>query len=46
MVGKLNDQDLKAVFAYLRSLPTVKNRVPQPMPPASASASAAHPPAK
>ncbi len=40
MVGKLDDQDLKAVFAYLRTLPTVKNRVPQPTPPASASASA------
>ncbi|HZJ56336.1 MAG TPA: c-type cytochrome [Myxococcaceae bacterium] len=38
MVGKLTDQDLKAVFAYLRTLPTVKNRVPQPTPPASASA--------
>jgi cytochrome c553 len=46
MVGKLNDQDLRAVFAYLRSLPTVKNRVPQPTPPASASASAAPAPAK
>ncbi len=33
MVKNLTDPDLKAVFAYLRTLPTVKNRVPQPMPP-------------
>ncbi len=35
MVKNLTDQDLKAVFAYLKTLPTVKNRVPQPVPPAS-----------
>ena len=50
MVGKLTDQDLKAVFAYLRTIPAVKNRVPQPVPPAApatATASAAPPaPAK
>ena len=33
-VGKLTDQDLKAVFAYLRTIPAVNNRVPQPTPPA------------
>jgi mono/diheme cytochrome c family protein len=27
----LNDEDLKAVYAYLRSLPPVKNRVPEPV---------------
>jgi len=37
MVKNLTDQDLKSVFAYLRTLPTVKNRVPQPVPPASAA---------
>ncbi len=36
MVKNLTDPDLKSVFAYLRTLPTVKNRVPQPVPPASA----------
>jgi hypothetical protein len=50
MVGKLTDQDLRAVFAYLKTLPAVKNRVPQPLPPAAppaASASASEPaPAK
>ena len=41
-VGKLTDQDLKAVFVYLRTIPAVKNRVPQPTPPAlTAAASAA-----
>ena len=38
MAGKLTDQDLKAVFAYLRTIPAVKNRVPQPIPPAAAPA--------
>jgi len=27
------DDDLKAIFAYLTSIPPVKNRVPQPIPP-------------
>jgi len=33
-ISKLNDDDLKAVFAYLKSLPPVKNLVPAPAPPA------------
>lgn len=33
--GKMTDADLKAVFAYLRSVPPVHNRVPDPLPPAS-----------
>jgi hypothetical protein len=32
-VGKLIDDDLKAVYAYLRSLPPISNRVPGPVPP-------------
>jgi mono/diheme cytochrome c family protein len=36
MYGKLNDADLRAVFAYLQSLPPVKNRVPQPVDPPEA----------
>ena len=32
-VAELTDPDLKAVFAYLQSLPPVKNRVPQPIDP-------------
>jgi cytochrome c553 len=31
----LTDDDLKAVFAYLRTLPPVHNRVPLPVPPAA-----------
>ncbi len=33
-IGKLTDEDLASVFAYLQSLPAVKNRVPEPLPPA------------
>ncbi|MFZ0391627.1 MAG: hypothetical protein WAN36_14295, partial [Calditrichia bacterium] len=29
--GQLPDEDLQAVFAFLKSLKPVKNRVPQPM---------------
>jgi mono/diheme cytochrome c family protein len=32
----LSDEDLHAIFAYLRSLPPIHNRVPAPRPPASA----------
>jgi len=35
-MGKLSDDDLKAIFAYLRSIPPVKNKVPDPQPPAVA----------
>ncbi len=34
LIGKMTDEDLKAVFAYLRQIPPVKNKVPDPMPPA------------
>jgi mono/diheme cytochrome c family protein len=32
--GQMTDDDLKAVFAYLRQIPSVKNKVPDPIPPA------------
>lgn len=32
--GKMTDADLKAVYAYLRSIPAIHNRVPDPIPPA------------
>jgi mono/diheme cytochrome c family protein len=32
-IGMLNDQDLKAIFAYLHSLKPIVNKVPQPIPP-------------
>jgi mono/diheme cytochrome c family protein len=31
----LNDRDLEAVFAYLKTVPAVKNRVPEPLAPAA-----------
>jgi len=34
--SNLTDDDLKAVYAYLRSIPTVSNRVPDPLPPPDA----------
>lgn len=33
-IGQLTDDDLKAVFAYLRQVPPVRNKVPDPIPPA------------
>ena len=32
-IGKMTDDDLKAIFAYLRSLPPIDNAVPAPIPP-------------
>jgi mono/diheme cytochrome c family protein len=34
-----NDADLAAIFAYLQTVPAVRNRVPQPIAPAEATAS-------
>ena len=36
--GKATDADLKAIFAYLRTVPAIRNRVPDPLPPEEASA--------
>ena len=33
-IGKMTDDDLKAIFAYLRQIPAVRNKVPDPIPPA------------
>lgn len=35
-VGSLNDEDLKAVFAYLKTVPPISNSVPNPVPPGGA----------
>ena len=32
MIGKLTDEDLQAMFAYLKSIPPIKNKVPDPKP--------------
>jgi mono/diheme cytochrome c family protein len=34
----LTDEDLAAIFAYLRSVPAVSNRVPEPLPPLETTA--------
>jgi mono/diheme cytochrome c family protein len=34
MFGQMNDADLKAIFAYLKTVPAVKNKVPEPVAPA------------
>ena len=36
--NNFSDRDLEAIFAYLRTLPAIKNRVPEPLPPAAAPA--------
>ena len=32
MLGKLTDEDLRSMFAYLKSIPPIKNKVPDPIP--------------
>ena len=36
--GQLPDDDLKAIYAYLKSVPPLKNQVPPPIPPPGAPA--------
>ncbi|PYS00378.1 MAG: diheme cytochrome c-553 [Acidobacteria bacterium] len=33
--ANLTDSDIKAIFAYLRTIPKIPNRVPSPLPPAN-----------
>lgn len=33
--GKMTDEDLRAMFAYLRTIPPIHNRVQEPLPPAT-----------
>lgn len=35
-VAALTDEDLKAIFAYLKSVPSIRNQAPQPIPPGGA----------
>ena len=37
MYKNLTDEDLQAIFAYLQSIPAVKNKVPEPLPPPEAA---------
>jgi mono/diheme cytochrome c family protein len=32
-IGEMTDKDLKAIFAYLKSIKPIRNAVPQPVPP-------------
>jgi hypothetical protein len=32
-IGSMTDDDLKAIFAYLKSLPPIENAIPAPIPP-------------
>ncbi len=32
--GQMNDDDLKAIWAYLKTIPAINNHVPDPIPPA------------
>ncbi len=41
MIANYTDEDLRAIFAYLRSIPPVRNRVPRPIPPPATSAAPA-----
>lgn len=36
MYKNFTDQDMDAIFSYLRTIPVVQNRVPEPLPPAVA----------
>ncbi|MDQ3552518.1 MAG: hypothetical protein M3413_13445 [Bacteroidota bacterium] len=33
IIGRMTDDDLRATFAYLKSIPPITNRVPDPVPP-------------
>ena len=36
--GQMSDADLKAIYAYLRTIPAIENPTPDPVPPPAASA--------
>ena len=38
MYRNFTDDDLAAIFTYLQSIPAIRNRVPEPLPPAAATA--------
>jgi mono/diheme cytochrome c family protein len=37
-IRNMTDDDLKAIFAYLRTIPAIRNKVPDPLPPVGAPA--------
>jgi hypothetical protein len=36
MYKHMTDEDLEAVFSYLRTIPAIRNHVPEPLPPQAA----------
>ena len=34
-VRQFTDADLEAIFSYLQSIPAIRNRVPEPLPPSA-----------
>ena len=40
MYKHMTDEDLEAIYTYLRAIPPIQNRVPEPLPPAVRSAAA------
>lgn len=40
MYKNLTDEDLNAIFSYLQSIPAIKNKVPEPLPPPEIAAQA------
>ncbi len=38
----LTDEDLRSIYAYLRTLPPIHNRIPQPLPPPGDQVAAVH----
>jgi hypothetical protein len=43
MYKHMTDEDLEALFTYLQTIPAIRNRVPEPLPPATEAAVAATP---
>jgi mono/diheme cytochrome c family protein len=41
-VGSMTDDDIRAVYAFLRSIPAVTNHVPTPLPPAAPQVADSH----
>jgi hypothetical protein len=38
MYKNFTDADLEAIFGYLKTIPAISNRVPEPLPPAATAA--------
>jgi mono/diheme cytochrome c family protein len=43
MYKNMTDADLEAVYSYLRTIPAIRNKVPEPLPPAAAQSASAAP---